>query len=356
MDINDRIAEEMRAGKDALEYGNGGQLSDPRVDSIAWVADRGAPWWVGTYRDTAEKVVLDGLQHGKDILEAAGAAWNVELKEIYVGRKGKKIPRQWAVVRDDTDDPLGIVGPGYKPVQNSTLAEVGDAITDSGEAKYEGAVVFRGGTRVSLSMEVDHLGIKVAGQKLEEEIRTYLLMTNSHDGSMALGAFITPIRVRCWNTNNMAMRKARAQFRLRHTARIEGRILQAREALGITFQYLAEFKESAEFLAAKSVTDDQVAELFRTAVWPIPEDFSEARLENHHSMKALDVYYSSPTLEGIRGTAWGALQAVTEYVDWGVEYKPRGEGLAAEDLRAERILWGSALEKKEAALKALLKI
>lgn len=351
VDVNEVIAQQMRDGIDALEYGPNGRLSDPQVESIAYA--RGAPWWVGTYRDTARREELAGLATGPEILAAAGLDFEVNLKDIYVGRRGAKIEGSYATVRSDTDAPLGVVGRGYKVVQNSVLAEFGDAIVDSGEAKYETAGSLREGRRVFLSMELDHLEINVRGQREPDELRTYLLLTNSHDGSMSLNGSITPIRSVCWNTNNMAMRRARSNFRLRHTARIEGRIAAAREALGVTFRYLDEFKELAQALSLKNIVDDQVAEIMK-AVWPVPEDLPEGRVENHHSTKALDLYYASPNLEGIRGTAWGALQAVTEYLDWGVEYKPRGEAVTGEDLRAERILWGGVVEKKEAAVKALL--
>lgn len=320
------------------------------VESMAWVGDRGLPWWVGSRADTARlKTELADLATGEEIREAAGLNWTVEKKEIYVGRKGLKVPDKWATVRSDSGEPLGVVGRAYTPVQNDALDAWGDALVDSGSAKYETAGSLRGGRTVFFSMELDGLDVNVAG-KSPDALKTYLLLTNSHDGSKALEAVITPVRVVCVNTLNMALGRKKASFKMRHVGGVEGKLIAAREALGITFQYQELFSEIAGKLAMKRVVDEQVEEIMR-AVWPISED----RYEHSLASAAVDLYHSSPTLEGIRGTGWGVLNAVAEYADW--EAKFAGRGVATrDDVRAGSILWGQAKMRKERALSILQKV
>lgn len=321
------------------------------VESMAWVGDRGLPWWVGTPADVARlKTELEGLATGREIREAAGLDWTVDKREIYVGRKGLKIPDKFATVRSDSGAPLGVVGRAYHPVQNDELDAWGDALVDSGDAKYETAGSLKGGRTVFFSMELDGVDVNIAG-KSPDELKTYLLLTNSHDGSRALEAVITPVRVVCVNTLNMALGAKKASFRMRHVGGVEGKLAAAREALGITFRYTELFAEIAGKLALKKVVDEQVEEIMRSV---FSSDIDDKRWENSKAAAAVELYHSSDTLDGIRGTAWGVLNAVAEYADWEAKFKGRGTS-TAEDVRANSILFGQAKRHKEVALKLLQK-
>ena len=323
--------------------------------SMAWVGSRGLPWWVGTPEDTARlKTELAELATGAEIREAAGLDFEVVKQPVYAGRRKLRVPGKYATVRTDIDLPLGVVGDHYQVIQNSELDGWGDALVDSGEAKYETAGALRDGRVVFFSMELSSIDLKIAGSKVDETVQTYLLLTNSHDGSKALEALITPVRVVCMNTLNAAIGARKAYFRMRHTGSIEGKIAAARQALGITFSYLDGFKEVAEELSLKRVVDAQVDEILRGTVWPTTVE-SEKQLALTSAGKALELYHSSPTLEGIRGTAWGVLNAVAEYADHEASFKSRGVSTAA-DIRANSILWGEAHYAKDRAMEALRKL
>jgi phage/plasmid-like protein (TIGR03299 family) len=321
---------------------------------MAFVGDRGLPWWIGTVEDRQQWTELGGLATGAEMRAAAGLDWELKKEPIYAGRKKVRVAGKYATVRQDTGRPLGVVGEHYKIVQNSELDGWGDAIVDSGEAKYETAGSLREGAVVFFSMELGAIDLKIKGSKVDEAVKTYLLLTNSHDGSKALEALISPVRVVCMNTLNMAIGERKAFFRMRHTGSMEGKIAAARQALGITFTYLDGFKEAAEALSLKKVVDEQVDEILRTAVWPTEAE-SPAQLALTSAGKAIELYHSSPTLEGIRGTAWGVLNAVAEYADHEAVFKSRGVSTAA-DIRANSILWGEAHYAKDRAMKALVKL
>ena len=321
------------------------------VESMAWVGDRGLPWWVGTSQDVAAKVELKGLATGKAMRKAAGLDWKVEKEPIQTA-SGIIIPDKYAVVRQSDKAPLGVVGRAMTLIQNEALDEWGDALVDSGEAKYETGGALRGGRTVFYSMELNHLEINIGGDAVDEAIKTFLLLTNTHDGTKSMEAVITPIRVVCANTLNMAIRGAKTSFRLRHVGSMDGKLQAAREALGITFRYTEALKKLGDRLIVQKVVEDQVWDILSKAVFPVDEEWSENRLENSMATGAMELYKTSPNLDNIRGTGWSVLQAVAEYVDHEATFRGRGSS-SAEDVRANSILWGQAQWRKGLALKAL---
>jgi hypothetical protein len=128
----------------------------------------------------------------------------------------------------------------------------------------------------------------------------------------------TPVRVVCQNTLNAALAGQKQSYKVRHTSTAGGRIDQARLALGLTFKYLDEFESQAQALFATSVTDKQFMDIV-TALYPEPaDDAGKASVTKYETKIDLvkDLYFLSPTQEGIRGTAWGAYNALTERVDY----------------------------------------
>jgi phage/plasmid-like protein (TIGR03299 family) len=289
-----------------------------------------------------------------EMLEAAGLKdWNVDKKPIYVGRKGAQIPRKFATVRAD-GTPLGIVGPGYKVLQMEEAFGFGDNIVDSGDAKWERAGSLRGGALVFGCMEFAHLGITVPGDEADGQMKPYLLMVNSFDGGSPFQGIITFVHPRCTNTFEMAVSGGHSRFRIRHTGTLEGKIQMAREALGITFGHVQEATEYISRLALKHLVDDQVEAIFKE-VWPISETATEAHVEEAAATKAFELYNTSPTVAPIIGTAWGAFNAVTEYIDHVADYK-EGRTNSLADVKTNSILFGTAGSRKERALKALLAV
>lgn len=321
------------------------------VESMAWVGDRGLPWWVGTSQDNARKIELEALATGAEIRVAGGLDWQANKEPIQTA-SGIIIPDKYAVVRDFDSAPLGVVGKAYQIVQNDVLDEWGDALVDSGEARYETAGSLRGGRTVFYSMELNGLEINIGGDKVDEAIKTFLLLTNTHDGTKSLEAAITCVRVVCVNTLNMALRSAKATFRMRHVGAMGGKLQAAREALGISFRYTEELKKLGDKLILQKVVEDQVWDILSKAVFPVAEGLPEARVEASMATGAFELYKTSPNLDNIRGTKWSVLQAVAEFVDHEATFKGRGTS-AAEDVRANSILWGQAAWRKGLAVKAL---
>jgi len=331
------------------------------LDSIAFMPSRGLPWWkeIGS-KDAGRFGVteLSELQTAEAMIEASGLGWNVLQSPVEYGIEGggvRSADRYLVNYRSDTGAFLGIVSPVYKIVQNHEAFSWSDSLVDSGDAKYETAGALFGGRRVVVSMEVSSVaGIRVKGEKEEGEVRTYLLTVNTHDGSSPLISLVTPVRWVCKNTLNMALGRHRGIYRIRHTGTMQGKLEAAREALGVTFEYMADFKAMADSLARQKIVDKQVREIV-DKLWPKTERQLELGREGTAD-KAFEAYHASTTLEGIRGTKWGVLNAVAEFVDHELSVpKARSKERVwdGNDMRTHGILMGAPVELKQRALELL---
>lgn len=310
-------------------------------------SERRTPWGttgddVGTYATRQE------------MLEAAGLAnWDVHFEDLVTAESGSPVPGRRATVRGDNQQVLGIVGDRYKILSAEDAFAFGDNIVDDGQAAWKRAGSTRNGETIFGCMELSHLGIRFPGQ--DREVPPYLLIVNSFAGSTPLQGVLASIVPSCTNTFEAARgTKTPYRFSIRHTSSLEGRLLAAREALGIAFQHVPEVQEMVDALAAKKVTDARAKALL-AQVFPIPDDASPAVIAKHHATQAYDLYQSSETLgKDQRGTRWGVMQAVTEYVDFGMDWKPRSDERTAADLRTEAVLMGNGKEIKDRALGILL--
>lgn len=342
----------MMAG-DKAEYAT---PEDSGIESGFYVGDRGLPWHVTLARQlgTPDLMADAGrLLTTAEALPLAGLDFTVSARTMVVAGTDVIVPNRVATVRDDTGAVLGIVSPRYQIAQNAEGFAFADNLVDSGEAKWETAGVLRGGAHTFISMELDHLEIEVPGDA--GSLKTYLLVVNSHDGSHQFEGHITQVRTVCRNTAKLAKSKALTSFSIRHTSSLEGKLAQAREALGISFKNAEAVKEITGVLAGKTLLDRQVREILEDKVFPMDPELGEAAKEKHKSQLAFQNYLSSPTLEGIRGTAWGALNAVTEFLDHETDYKSRIAGIDSGDARFEALTYGGASEAKDRALAVLLK-
>ena len=151
-----------------------------------------------------------------EAIEASGLVWNVAKQPIALAvpggvQPGGPIEGFYATVREDTQETLGIVGERYRVVQNHEAFSFIDQLLGSA-FHFETAGSLHGGRRVWVMATLpEH--VQVGG----DAVRPYVLLMNSHDGSTALVAATTPVRVVCQNTLNWGLRKAVQRFAIRRT-------------------------------------------------------------------------------------------------------------------------------------------
>jgi phage/plasmid-like protein (TIGR03299 family) len=265
-------------------------------------------------KNTAEMLVAANLNN-----------WNVRLEELEIPSTLTSDKNYSYVVRTNpTDksqtDVLGIVGERYVPLQNEELFAFGDNILDGG-GRWETAGSIRGGRVVFGSLALERETV-LDPSGVADKVKTYLLINTSHDGSIAIQASITPVRVVCANTLNLALGSKRGKnaikqsFKIRHTQSAEGKIAIAREALGLANKYMDEFDLLAKAMIEKEITAQQFNNII-LAAYPKPEKDSKGAVKKWETkVDVINDIYTGEFNGMIANTAWGAFNALTERLDW----------------------------------------
>ena len=214
---------------------------------------------------------------------------------------------------------LGVVGEGYEPLQNASAFAFCDAITDSGRAHWIGGGSTRGGARVHALMRLDR-EIRIGGAE-GEDVLPLLCFRNGHDGGLAVTVSVVPFRLACLNGMLLPIAGAQRTWKARHTANVEAKLADARRTLGIAWRYYDELEELGGRLLRERLTEGDF-ERFLAGLVPLPDprpdqtDGGRAVRNAEQVREAIrTAYRAAPDLDAIRGTRWGALQAVTAYVD-----------------------------------------
>jgi phage/plasmid-like protein (TIGR03299 family) len=251
--------------------------------------------------------------------------WNVRLEDLEIPSHLQSDKSYQYVVRTNpTDnsktDVLGVVGQRYVPLQNEDLFAFGDNILDGG-GRWETAGSIRGGRVVFGSLALERETI-LDPTGVADKVKTYLLINTSHDGSIAIQASITPVRVVCANTLNLALNTTRKKdgvkqsFKIRHTQSAEGKIAIARQALGLANAYMDEFDKMAHAMIAKEITAQQFNDIV-LAAYPKPKSDTKGAIKKwENKVDVINDIYTGEFNGMIAGNAWGAFNALTERLDW----------------------------------------
>jgi phage/plasmid-like protein (TIGR03299 family) len=225
-------------------------------------------------------------------------------------------PASFSTLRTDTNQILGDrIGKNYTIVQNLEAFDFFDSITQAGEAMYETAGVLGIGEKIFVTAKMPDT-IRIAGT--DDLTEVYVLLTSSHDGSGSIIAAVTPVRVCCQNTLNMALSNTINRVAIRHTSVVKDRLAEAHKVLGISKVFVQEANECFNHLSNKYVSDDSVKELIRNLFNEQERD--STRIKNIEDA-VLECYFTGVGQEKIVGTAWGAINGITFYLDHVKNYR-----------------------------------
>ena len=319
----------------------------------AAVFTAGDPPWHGL------GVNITDTQTSAQAITLAHLAWGVELWPVWARDPAAGADTGClayrATVRSDTRAVLGVVGDGYAPFQNQQAFDFMDTLVGQKLAMFESAGALRDGRVVWMLARIPKT-LWVTG---EDEIRPYLLLTNSHDGSMAVRMLPTSVRVVCMNTLNLALRQGQGTgWAIRHCASLSQRVAEAQHALGLVTQRLDRFQVEVKLLAERHLTGRQLRNYFDMLLPAAQTD--RQREHREQVLQQFQANFANPTntLPGVRGSAWAAYNAVSEWADH--QRNVRGsDPLLRRQRRLDSIWFGSAnLLKQEAwagALELVLK-
>ncbi|CAA9569656.1 Mycobacteriophage Barnyard protein gp56 [uncultured Synechococcales cyanobacterium] len=245
------------------------------------------------------------------ILES-GLNWKVLKESIYrlVEGQPQEIKTHKSLVRDSDQSVLGVVSNRYTPLQNHQAFSFFDFLLHEGSVTLEAAGSLKKGRKVWVLARINESGLEVQGG---DEVRPYLLLHNSHDGSGAVWIQFTPIRVVCHNTLSWAASSgyqdeaAKKAIRIRHTASIQEQLAIAKQTLEFTKQQFSQTIDEYRAMAAKpmsmSLLSEYVGQILQTdsptptAAWKsIAQNFAAGRGNQGLSL-------------------WDAYNGVTEWLD-----------------------------------------
>jgi phage/plasmid-like protein (TIGR03299 family) len=276
------------------------------------------PSWHGK-----ENLLADYPENWDEARRAAGLMWEPKVLTLKAfDENGLEVPvtEHKAVVRDDTNAMLGVIGKQNANglVSHGYMGEIFEAILEQPNVKYDTAGSIRGGAQVWASAYIDE-PTQVAGD--DTLTLPYLALLNAHDGSAALKIVRTSVRVVCANTYAAAElegQRSGHEFTFRHTATIKDRIEEAKAALTGVRRDHAEWIKLAEELSLIPVSDEQF-KLFVTRFVPEPvadvvSDRVRSNIERDRA-RITNCYLNSVTTNGNRGSALGVINATVEYLD-----------------------------------------
>ena len=242
-----------------------------------------------------------------DALRLAGLDWQVVQQPIYTDRL-EPIPGYKANIRDSDRRVLGVVTDRYRIIQNQEAFAFTDALLGHG-VRYETAGVLQGGRKVWLLARLPQEYI-MGG----ERISSYLVFSNTHDGSGSVKVALTPVRVVCSNTLNLALKSAARSWSMIHTGNIADKLDEAGDTLFRAEQYMDGLGKEFERLRQQKVTDKQVKE-FIGQLLPVDEDATPIQRRNIIRLRE-DMehrYYDAPDLQDVGNNAYRFANAVSDF-------------------------------------------
>ena len=245
--------------------------------------------------------------NSKDALRLAGLNWKVLQEPVYTENE-ELIQGYKANVRDTDRKVLGVVTDRYKVIQNEEAFAFTDTLLGEG-VRYETAGSLQEGRRVWMLARLPREFI-IGG----ERISPYMVFSNTHDGSGAVKTALTPIRVVCNNTLNLALRTAKRSWSMIHTGDISGKIEEAKNTLLLADEYMTALGQEFEDLRKIKLSEKQVLDYIKILL-PMEENYSLLQKRGVEKLRA-DMkmrYFDAPDLKGVGNNGYRFVNAVSDF-------------------------------------------
>ena len=280
------------------------------------VAYRAGHPWIGL-----PGTVVDG-ESVQEMFDAAKlGGWDVRPRLVETDARTEK--PDYEIIRDNPEDGLldrlSMMKERYTPVQNEDIKVLAENIAD-GDITPVAMGNYDGGRKVFMSFELgENIVLDPEGQA--DKIGCYLTFLTSHDGSLSIIGITGNLRFDCQNMLVSVRSTALSSFKFRHTKTVDGRLLEARTALGIAFKESKVFEEDMKALIEQSFTDLQFKKLIAT-LDPKPEKDVRGSVKKWESRTelALDLWHGNAsggdTVANLEKTKYRAYNALNERLMW----------------------------------------
>ena len=283
--------------------------------------------------------IIQDAPTSKDALILSGLDWKVRSDDVMVN--GQIADGYRANVRDIDNTILGIVSSRYKIVQNDEAFSFTDALLGEG-VKYETAGSLAAGKKVWMLAKLE--GTKLMG----EDFDNYLVFTNSHDGSGSIKVAITPVRVVCQNTLNLALHNAKRMWSCEHRGNIEDKMEEAKRTLTNAKDYMTELEHEFIELKDKNLFISDVNDLIEQLLpmnFDVEDEKNKKKIENIEELRSRLSFrfYHAPDLVSMPMNAYRFINAVS---DFATHEKPKRNTQNWKDNRFINTVEGNALIDK----------
>jgi phage/plasmid-like protein (TIGR03299 family) len=316
---------------------------------IETMAYAGATPWHGLGNQLSQKQPIEIWQR------EAGMDWQilespVHFKSDAIGHLGAihSFPEQKVLYRSDSKAPLSVVSQRYQTVQPREVLEFYRDLTAVSGYELETAGVLKGGRKFwALARTGQDTALKG-----NDQVNGYLLLATSCDGTLATTATPTTVRVVCNNTLTISLNGALSAIKVPHSTRFDPQAVK--KQLGIAVSQWDEFMYRMRALAERKVQWHEAMGFFMNVLCDVaPNSKLPEVLPNERALRKVQGLYEGQgrgaTLESAQGTAWGLLNAVTEYVDH--ERRARST-----EYRMDSAWFGQGAVIKQRALDAALQL
>ena len=274
------------------------------IESMFYVGD--APWH-GLGVSVPEKTRLKI----HEAIVAAGLDWKVEKRRLYAedcSQSRVGLLDHYATVRDKDNAVLGVVGKDYEPLQNVEAFEWFQPFLDQGLAYIETAGSLKGGTRVWVLAKIEE---STLGVVKDDPVCNYILLSNSHDGRMAVRLGFTPIRVVCNNTLCAAHKsKASKLLKVRHNRYVVEHLEEIRDIMNLAQAEFVSAVSDYKGLAKKEISTAKLNEY-------VIEVFGIKMPERSEVIpKVVHLFENGRGAAAAGSTYWGAYNAVNGYLNY----------------------------------------
>jgi phage/plasmid-like protein (TIGR03299 family) len=316
------------------------------IENMAYVGT--APWH-GLGNRLTEKQSLEVWQR------EAGMNWKIQESPVHfkadkVGALGTihSFPEQKVLYRSDTKAALSVVSQRYQVVQPRDVLEFYRDLTDVSGYELETAGVLKGGRKFWALARTG----QSATLKGNDEVNGYLLLATSCDGTLATTATPTAVRVVCNNTLAIALDGTTRAIKVPHSTRFDPQAVK--KQLGIAVSQWDGFMYRMRALSERKVQWHEAMSFFMSVLCDTaPDDPLPEVIPNERALRRVQNLYEGAgrgsTMPSVSGTAWGLLNAITEYVD----HERRARSV---EYRMDSAWFGQGAIIKQRALSAALQL
>ncbi len=274
--------------------------------------------------------------------QQAGMDWRIESSDVsYMAKneRGQSIilpfEEQRVLYRSDTHAPLSVVSQRFQEVQPMEILHFYKDLTEQSGFELETAGVLKGGKKFWALARTG----QSSALKGKDVSNGYILLATACDGTLATTAQFTSIRVVCNNTLAIALKgqSSAGVVKVPHSTRFDAE--KVKQQLGISVRAWDEHMYEMKQLSQRKVTQQEAAAYFdavfnKTSLSIAEQDDSiiqfyrnvanEANATNKTEpngramSKVMDMFNGQgrgAELSSAKGTAYGLLCSITEFVD-----------------------------------------